>query len=153
SGALSGTVFGSLFSRWQLAGFSEWESGQPFTITTGADTAGAGGAVDPPQSRPDYNPVGALVRDPVENSLRTFQSPKDGTGRFVTPLNVNGNPLTNSMPGGGNLGRNTLRGPSFANWNFSLAKTVAVREGWRIQLRADWINLWNHRNFGPPISS
>ena len=32
------------------------------------------------------------------------------------------------MPGGGNLGRNTFRGPGFEQWNFSLSKAVKLRE-------------------------
>jgi hypothetical protein len=58
--------------------------------------------------------------------------------------------LANSMPGGGNLGRNTFRGPSFQNWNFTLAKKIAIREGLQLQLRSDFVNMWNHNTFRPP---
>jgi hypothetical protein len=58
--------------------------------------------------------------------------------------------LANSMPGGGNLGRNTFRGPSFQQWNASLMKRIAIKENLQIQLRSDFINLWNHNNFPNP---
>jgi hypothetical protein len=57
------------------------------------------------------------------------------------------------MPHGGNLGRNTFRGPSFVNWTFSLAKRIPVSERVGVQLRADWFNLWNHRNFDNPVAT
>jgi hypothetical protein len=56
------------------------------------------------------------------------------------------------MPGGGNLGRNTFRGPSFQNWNFSLMKKVALRENLQLQIRSDFANLWNHNNFQNPVA-
>jgi hypothetical protein len=65
-------------------------------------------------------------------------------------LTTGGTPLLNSMPGGGNLGKNTFRGPYFTLWNFSLQKVISVTERWKVNLRSDWINLWNHRNFGNP---
>src|SRR5262249_53908863 len=52
-----------IFSGWQLTGFSEWQSGQPFTVRTGVDSGGSGSAVP---FRPNYNPAGAFRYDPVE---------------------------------------------------------------------------------------
>jgi hypothetical protein len=138
-----------IFTGWQIAGFSEWQSGQPFTIRTGVDSGGSGSATP---WRPHFNPNGQFHKDPVEGNLRTFQTPITGEGRFLTPLTRGGLPLANSMPNGGSLGRNTLRGPSFTSWNFSLMKTISVTERWKVQLRSDWINLWNHRNFPNPDS-
>jgi hypothetical protein len=99
--------------------------------------------------RPNLDPNGIFLKDPVEGNLRTFSTPIDGTGIFSTPLR-DGLPLANSMPKGGNLGRNTFRGPSFANWNFSLAKRIPISERLALQFRGDFYNLWNHRNFGNP---
>ncbi|MBI3939669.1 MAG: TonB-dependent receptor [Acidobacteria bacterium] len=141
-----------VFSGWQISGYTEAQSGQPFTIRTGVDSVGttAGGA-NPP-GRPNYNPGGAFTPDPVTGNLRTFRTSISGGGIVVAPLSAQGVPLVNSMSGGGNLGRNTFRGPAYHNWNFSLAKTVAVAERWKIQVRSDFINLWNHDNFQNPES-
>jgi hypothetical protein len=54
------------------------------------------------------------------------------------------------MPGGGNLGRNTFRGPSFQNWNMALIKKISIKENWRLEIRSDFVNLWNHNNFQNP---
>jgi hypothetical protein len=141
-----------ILGGWQISGFSEWQSGQPFTVRTGVDSGGSGVPGSVAAWRPNLNPSGVFSKDPVENNLRTFSTPIDGTGVFVTPLTQDGLPLANSMPTGGNVGRNTFRGPRYVNWNFSLAKKLPVTERLALQLRADWYNLWNHRNFGNPVA-
>jgi hypothetical protein len=87
-----------------------------------------------------------LTKDPVTNDLRTFTVPLDGTGIVTATL------IANSMAGGGNLGRNTFRGPSFQNWNLNLSKQIALKEGVQMQIRSDFTNLFNHNNFANPES-
>src|SRR5262249_20103874 len=70
-------IMRQVFRGWQMAGFTEYQSGQPFTIRTGADSAGIGTATP---ARPDFNPSGILTPDPVTHDLRTFKVPLDGTG-------------------------------------------------------------------------
>jgi hypothetical protein len=158
----SGWATGSLakiFAGWQVSGSTEAQSGQPFTITTAVDSAGAGNAAG---ARPDYNPGGIFmpnysltsagpVKQDFSGGLRTFYIPVDGRGIVKAPIGQNGI-LANSMPGGGNLGRNTFRGPGFQQWNTSLAKSVQLRENTQFQIRADFMNLWNHRNFPNPVA-
>ena len=141
-----------VFSGWQISGFTEAQSGQPFTIATGVDTAGVLGLATFP-ARPNYNPNGIISKDPVTGDFRTFSTPISGTGIGMTPLGPNGSPLANSMPGGGNLGRNTFRGPSLQNWNFSVMKRISFKENWQLQLRSDFFNLWNHNNFANPVAN
>jgi hypothetical protein len=133
---------------WQVSGMTEWQSGQPFTIRTGVDTVGTLAGAFP--GRPNYNRFGILLKDPVSEDLRTFKIPTNGTGVVTAPLGPNGI-LANSMPGGGNLGRNTFRGPSFQNWNLSLMKKVVIHENLQLQIRSDFANLWNHNNFQNPV--
>ena len=56
------------------------------------------------------------------------------------------------MPFGANLGRNTFRGPAYANTNVSLLKEFTLKERVRLEMRASWTNFLNHRNFGPPVA-
>src|SRR5687767_8429618 len=72
--------------------------------------------------------LGIFAKDPVTGNLRTFSTPINGTGIFVTALGSNGLPLPNSKVGGGNLGRNTFRGPGFVSTNFSLGKNFSITE-------------------------
>jgi Carboxypeptidase regulatory-like domain len=133
-----------IFGGWELAGFTEAQSGQPFTIRTGVDTVGTTAGGTNPPGRPNFNPGGTFYKDPISGDLRTFTIPLDGTGIVTAPL------LANSMAGGGKLGRNTFRGPSFQQWNASLMKRIALKENLQIQLRSDFINIWNHNNFANP---
>ncbi len=147
-GALvNGTVMRRIFKGWQLAGFSEWQSGQPFSIRTGVDSGGTG-TTGP--FRPDYNRGGTITLDPVDGTFRTFKTAFDGTGIVLTPLTPAGILLGNSMPGGGSLGKSVFRGPSYTNWNICVSKSIEITERLKLQLRSDWINTWNHRNFGIP---
>ena len=51
---------------------------------------------------------------------------------------------------GGNLGRNTFRGPSFAQVDTSLSKKIAVTERISVQFRGEAFNTFNHVNLNNP---
>ena len=135
-----------MLSGWRVSVTGEWQSGQPFTVRTGVDSGGSG---IPVAWRPDYNANGRLWPDAAENNLRTFRN----DGVFVTPLTPGGLPLPNSMPAGGNLGRNTLRGPGLVQVNLSLTKEFSLSKKGRLQIRCDMFNAFNHRDFGNPIAT
>ena len=48
---------------------------------------------------------------------------------------------------------NSIVGPSLVNLDFSVYKNFAVRkisESFSVQFRAEFFNILNHANFGPP---
>ena len=47
----------------------------------------------------------------------------------------------------GNLGRNALRLPGFWNLDLGLAKNFHISERYRLQIRGDLLNAFNHTNF------
>ena len=59
-----------------------------------------------------------------------------------------------SQPASGQLGNapRTLPvgGPDFVNTDFSIIKHFVPREGWRVDFRTEFFNLWNHPQFGAP---
>ncbi len=59
-----------------------------------------------------------------------------------------------SQPAAGELGNGprTLpgAGPGFVNTDFSIIKHFVPREGWRVDFRAEFFNLFNHPQFGAP---
>ena len=141
-----------VFKGWQLSGFTELQSGQPFTIKMGVDALGIGTAAS---ARPDFNPAGILTMDPDTGNRRTFTTPLDGTGIVTAPHVTNPTTgtitfLRNSMPTGGTLGRNTFRGPGYATFNMSIAKRFSFLGDREIQLRGDFLNVFNHDNFPNP---
>ena len=50
----------------------------------------------------------------------------------------------------GNLQRDFLSGPGTVNTNFSVIKETPIKEGFRVQFRAEFFNLLNHANFALP---
>jgi hypothetical protein len=50
----------------------------------------------------------------------------------------------------GNAGVGIMRGPGFADFDFSIAKNVNVDESHYFQFRTEMFNAFNHPNFGPP---
>jgi hypothetical protein len=50
----------------------------------------------------------------------------------------------------GDAGVGVMRGPGFANFDFSLAKSIRVDEKRYFQFRTELFNALNHPNFGPP---
>jgi outer membrane receptor protein involved in Fe transport len=139
-----------IFGGWELSGIITRQSGQPFTMLTGVDTNGNGGGGD----RPNFNPNGTLVLDPVTGNFRTFTSPLVG-GQFITALGTNGLPLVNGL-GNGNLGKNTFRAPGFYNSDLSVRKIFRMPWGenpHKLILRADFVNAFNQDNYQRPVNS
>jgi hypothetical protein len=52
----------------------------------------------------------------------------------------------------GNLGRNTLNGFGATQVDLTLRRQFKLRERLSLQARADFFNIFNHPNFGPPIN-
>jgi hypothetical protein len=50
------------------------------------------------------------------------------------------------------VGRNSLRGPGFADVDFAAVKNTAITERVNLQFRAEMFNLFNHTNLPTPGS-
>jgi hypothetical protein len=53
----------------------------------------------------------------------------------------------------GNAGRDTIRGPSFSNFDCSLFKNFMIMERFKLQFRGEFFNIANHPNYGQPGTS
>jgi hypothetical protein len=134
----------TVLGGWQIAGVTQFQSGRPFTITTGVDSNGNGGGGD----RPNFGGGCELTVDPDTGDLRTFRDP----GCFDVPRGTNGLPIANSL-GNGSIGRNTYRGPGFTNTDLSLSKRFRFGGDHVLLLRVDALNVFNHDNVGNPVSN
>ena len=125
----------AVLGDWALTGILTLQSGAPFNVTSGADNArtGTGG------QRADQ------VGDPILSSDRT----RDEIVRqyFNTSAFV-----ANALGTFGNIGRNSLVGPGYANVDIGLHKNFPVTQSVRIQFRAEAFNLFNRVNFDNPNS-
>lgn len=122
-----------ILGGWRLSGIHTLSSGLPFTPTV----------ANAPSVNADFNNVRAdLVGSPeltAQNAAQWFN-----VAAYTSPQQ----PFRN-----GTAGRNSLRGPNFFVFNFSLAKNVIPSERWSLELRADAFNVFNHVNLGLPSST
>jgi hypothetical protein len=49
------------------------------------------------------------------------------------------------------MGRDSLHGPTFKQWDLAIYKTTAITERLSMQLRAEFFNVLNHPNFANPF--
>jgi len=126
--------FGSnrhLGSGWQLNTIISVQSGRPIPIVNSNDTSNRFYFNQRPNVVPGVNP----------------------TLPHWTPLSGYLNPLAFSQPADGtfgNLGRNAIYGPGYANLDFSVSKNTQITDRLGLQLRAEFFNVFNHPNFAQP---
>ena len=133
---------------WQVNQITTISSGLPFSPSYD----GCGADRDTGPCRP--NLVGEVSTD--GNRDRWFTTTGGQTlGRasanpFTSPGQTTG-PWQRPMPGTfGNAPRNSLRGPSYFNTDFSLIKSLNFKENFRGQFRAEVFNFFNNVNLGQP---
>ena len=127
-GADMGGVRNALLGGWQIQGILTVHSGRPFTPTVSRDVAniGVGG------QRPNRVGLGVKENPTVESWF--------DKSAFVVPANFTF----------GNSGGRILREDSFEVFNFSIFKEFQVKEGQRLQFRAEFFNFTNTPNFLAP---
>ena len=117
---------------WQFSGITSAQTGQPFSVTYATSvTGGVGGRADRVPGVPLY---------PSTRSKTQWFNP----AAFAIP---------SSAFTYGNSSYNLLRGPHYQDWDMSLVKNTTFAEKYRIQLRAEAFNVFNHPNFGTPNAS
>jgi hypothetical protein len=133
-----------IVSGWQISGISDFQTGQPFSVSysaPGSFTDGSGNKWT--------NLVGGRANRVAGTALYPSQKTRFewfNPAAYAAPTNSAG------IPGGtyGNSGYNMLRGPRFQDWDMNLQKNILFKERYNIQLRADSFNIFNHPNFAPP---
>jgi hypothetical protein len=119
---------------WQLAGTFIAQTGIPVTprFTANYDPIGLGGGYT---NRP--NVVGKVKN--VGSAAKWFDT---SVFSIPTPAWAGG-----ANQGFGNAGKDAIRGPGRVNFNTSLYKSFAIREGTRFEFRAESFNTFNHTQF------
>ncbi|MGE5323835.1 MAG: hypothetical protein ACM3SW_13285, partial [Actinomycetota bacterium] len=126
-------------SGWEVATIVSAQTGNPFTIVVPSSSiTGVGNTVTP------------IVLGPIKVSGNPL-------GQWIVPTGVDalGNPSfdnTFQIPTDtlGNLGRNSIYGPGFADADLSLVKNTKVTEKMNLQFRVDAFDVLNHPNYGQP---
>lgn len=119
---------------WQLNTIVSIQSGRPIPIINSNDTSG----------RFYYNQRPDVVLG--VNPILPNWTPESG---YLNPLAF----IQPAFGTFGDLGRNSIYGPGFRNWDFSVTKNTRLTERLRLQLRAEVFNLLNHPNFALPSNA
>jgi hypothetical protein len=109
---------------WQVSTIVQAQSGNPVNIVTSTST---------------LNGMPNTVRPDLVAPIRIIGS----VDQWFDPASFA------AVPRFGNLGRNVVIGPGFRNTDLAVTKTIPI-DRYRLQLRADVFDLFNHPNFGPP---
>jgi hypothetical protein len=135
---------------WQISGVLTLMSGHPFHLNYNFldDFSGSQSFFD----RPDITGTPRYNRDDPTRflDLSVFSVPCT----FPQPPAPTGSGFADSCLAGtrhfGSLGRNSLLGPDFRNFDFSIVKVTPIGERFAVHFRADFFNLTNHPNFSNP---
>jgi hypothetical protein len=144
-----------LVGGWTLGGTMVWQSGAPFSITSGRGTLNR-------EARSYYNDASTSLTKSQLDSVVKFQM--TGNGPMIvsssainadgTGVNADGDPAFKGQvffnPAAGTLGtlqRRLFSGPWTFNIDFSLLKTVKITERHNVELRMDAFNALNHPTF------
>ncbi len=121
-------------SGWSVNSIVTLQEGFPFTPQLSYNPSNSGDTRNP--VRPFLNPdfTGPVI---LGKPAQWFNP-----NAFIAP------PSTGGFDG--NLGRDTFIGPGLATWDFSVLKDTPIREGLRLQFRAEIFNLLDRANLNTP---
>jgi outer membrane receptor protein involved in Fe transport len=137
------------------------QTGQPVTLQSGLAGIDSNGNGDTAGDRGVLNPFGTSLKGsdvfPVcanaggTTSLATDTVGNDGSCAGPTIGYLAADPSAKYVIAGpdvkATIGRNSFRSPGFGVMNLSLGKKVKLTESAYFQLKADFYNVLNHRNF------
>lgn len=133
---------GHVLGGWQLNSQFSLQSGSPFTPLNGSDPANA------------LASISSLVGNAIRPNLNTTL---DLSGMTVEEIVAAGGRslfrTITAVQRVGSAGRNTLRSDGINNIDFGILKNTRIGENQRLQIRADFFNFTNTRDFGIPDST
>ena len=121
---------------WQVNGVTRLSTGTPLALATSTNnTNSLGGG-----SRP--NSTGTSAAMPGGRSTNDRINEWFATSVFTLPAAFAYGNVARTLP--------DVRAPGIVNFDTSLFKNLALREGCNLQIRAEYFNLFNHPAFAPP---
>jgi hypothetical protein len=126
-----------IVSGWSVTSIATLLSGFPFSPQLGYNPTGSGDSRNP--VRPNLTPG-------FSGHLYTQGSTAQRVAQYFNPAAFSA-PVAGYV---GNASRDSLIGPGFADWDFSLLKSTAPTERTHLQFRAEFFNIVNHTNLQLP---
>jgi hypothetical protein len=148
-----------LLGDYEISGIVSAQSGRPITVLQGTEISGTGIGQDRGTFCTGSGPAGDTCTSGA--SPYSSNSCAGVTATCVSWLNplafeptkIAGANNTAIFGTFGNIGKNALRLPRTVNWDMQLSKYFSITERWKLQLRAEYFNIFNHPNFAPESTS
>ena len=123
----------AVVNNWEVGPLVRITDGAPFTVTDGTDISG----IDVGNDRPNVTGSAAYTHNAIAKNqtyinLDAFNYAANGTF--------------------GNLGRNSFRGPKFADLDAEISRFFPITERTKLDLRVEAFNVLNHPSFNNPGS-
>jgi carboxypeptidase family protein/TonB-dependent receptor-like protein len=147
-------LMGQLTDGWSLSGVFTIQDGTPLTITDGTGGSiffGGQGANSTAQMCPGASYSDLLTSGSLTDRVAAGL-PTGGVGYLKKAGVLCSAPAIGNGTGFGNMGGGAVLGPGQNNWDMSLAKSFAIREGRSLQFRSEFFNTFNHAQFSNPIT-
>jgi hypothetical protein len=134
--------YGHVLGNWQVNGITTLMSNTPFTVYDSSNPSLQGSAPE--------------ISGFFSSRPNIIGNPNTGTCAAGIPVRTAGcwfntNAFAHAATGQfGDVGRNTMDGPAFRQWDFSAIKTIPIRESMNLQFRAEIFNIFNNVNFELP---
>jgi len=134
-------LLGRILGPWQIDGLFRWVSGAPLTLTADPTLCNC----------PGNTPTASTVVTGVNTGISLLPT---AFGFLPVPYQSLNFAFTQPDPNTfGNLGRNSVRGPGFTNYDVALFRSFVVHEQTRLELRGQAFNLTNSPHFSNPIGN
>lgn len=122
-----------IIGGWQLNGLMSFMTGNPFNVTADGATLLMPGNTQTPDVIGVPERLGGIGRGNPYFDRNAFREVPRGANRF------------------GNMGLNTMRGPSFFNTDLGLFRQFTFKERFQAQFRAEYFNWTNTPKFANPV--
>ena len=147
---------GTLADGWSVSGVFTMQDGTPLTITDGTGGSiffGGQGANSTAQLCPGMTYANLLTGGSLTQRVTGGLTP-GGVGYLNGKAQgvLCAPPAIGNGTGFGNMGGGAVLGPGQNNWDMSLAKSFAIREGQSLQFRSEFFNAFNHAQFSNPTT-
>ncbi len=126
-------VASAIANNWELGPLIRITDGAPFTVTDGTDISGT----DVNNDRPNLTGSASYTHNTISQN-QTY------VNHAAFAYATNGTY--------GNLGRNTFRGPNYADVDAEISRFFPLTERTKLDFRIEAFNMFNHPNFDAPGS-
>ena len=148
------------FGDWEQSGQVSAQTGAPFTVLSGLSAGSDLSQTGLGHDRATYvggpliGPGACAAAKATQNCVDFLNVAAFAPNSVPNPASPGKTMLNPALIGTfGNMGKNSLYGPGFYDWNVGLFKNFLFTERWRMQFRAEFFNVFNRANFNNPNTS